>query len=585
MCIRDRYYDSQVGYFRQALDDLAYAYDEWAIKHLPADLPTSSDLIPYDAVVWSAPLDAPGYIGAQDAIAGYLAAGGRLLLSGQDVGFWDGGGALGYWSSYYRDYLKARYVRDDAPSRVLEGLEGGIFAGLTITITGPGGADNQRYPDEVTTADPDAATATLAYLEAGCGGLQVGTCLDYRAVYLAFGFEAINDRVARREVMKRALDWLASPSPTVGLELTPPSQMLVGPPGSIVTHTVRVRHMGQGGVTDTISLSLSDGSWVTQLSTSSLSLSPCTSDTVVVTVTVPLTAGWDVRDVITLTARSSLSPTLARMTTLVTKAPAPVLLVDDERWYNYEDRYEEALADGGFYYDYWRTGYVGGEPMLGSPPLVVLQRYPIVVWWTGYDWYKPVTLEEEAALATYLDGGGRLFFSSQDFLYHHFDAPFRREYLGVMNYTEDVTPTLASGVSADAVGDRLGPYPLSYPFLNWSDALVPAPGTAVSFREEERRPIALSRQGDSYRTVFFSFPFETLPETGRAEVMERVVGWLSWLGRSAFLLDREAVIPGDTLTYTLRIQNDGPGAVTAALSNTLPGGLWTSANGRSALTG
>jgi len=117
------YYDSQIGYFRQALDDLAYAYDEWPIKYLPDDVPMADDLTPYDVVVWSAPQDAPGYIGAQNAITGYLSAGGGLLLTGQDVGYWDGGGSLIGGSAYYQDYLKARYVSDDAPTRVLEGLE------------------------------------------------------------------------------------------------------------------------------------------------------------------------------------------------------------------------------------------------------------------------------------------------------------------------------------------------------------------------------------------------------------------------------------------------------------------------------
>jgi len=201
-----------------------------------------------------------------------------------------------------------------------------------------------------------------------------------------------------------------------------------------------------------------------------------------------------------------------------------------------------------------------------------LHRYPVVVWFTGYDWYAPVTAEEEAALTAYLDAGGRLFLSSQDFLYYHHDSPFSRDYLGVITYTEDVTPTLARGVPGDPVGDRLGPYSLDYPFRNWSDALVPAPDTAVSFRDQERRPIALARHrpGADYRTIFFSFPFETLPASGRPEVLGRAVGWLSWLGSSTFVADRDVVSGGDTLTYTVTLRNDGPKMVSTSLSNTLP---------------
>lgn len=564
------YYKSQIGYFRQALDDLAIAYDEWPIYRLPGDLPQAANLTPYDIVVWSAPEDALGYIGAESVITGYLSSGGRLLLSGQDIGFIDGGGG-GFWSAYYQDYLKARFVADDAPVRVLEGLGDEIFAGLTITIAGPGGADNQVWPDVIAVADPDAAAPVLTYREDGCGGIRVGTCLNYRVLYLSFGFEAINDRAARREVMERALSWLVSAPPALGLELTPTIQTRIGTPGTPVTHTLRLRHTGQGGITDTINLTLAGGTWASQLSAPALTLASCATATVIVTVTIPPDAPWDARDVVTLTARSSLSPTLVVSAVLTTKAPAPILLMDDDRWYDQEAKYEAALAEDGFAYDTWSTHSAALQQ--GSPPLEILQRYPIVVWFTGYDWYVPITADEEAALAAYLDGGGRLFLSAQDFLYYHYGEPFSRDYLGVLTYTEDVTPTLAAGAPENAIGDRLGPYPLTYPFRNWSDALEPLPGVAVAFRDQARQGIALARCGEvtpASKTVFLSFPFETLPETARPEVMERVVGWLSWLGGSTFSVNRSTVSGGETLTYTVVMRNDGPTTVTASLSNTLP---------------
>ena len=564
------YYESQAGYFHQALDDLAYAYDERTIKHLPDDTPTAADLSLYDVVLWSAPRDAPGYIGAQDTITGYLSAGGRLLLTGQDVGFWDGGGAIDYWNPYYQDYFKTRYVSDNAQASVLEGLGSDIFAGLTITIAGSGGADNQSFPDEIAVADSDAAASVLVYQEDGCGGVRVGTCLGYRVVYLSFGFEGINDRAARREVMSRALDWLAAPLPTVGLELAPASHVGIGLPGSVVTHALRVRHVGQGGVTDTISLSLDGASWATQLSAPSLSLAPCTSTTVVLSVTIPSTAIWDAFDTVTLTARSSLSPALALSAALTTKAPAPILLVDDDRWYEQQEKYQAAMAGADLPYDLWETAPPLEAWQDESPPLEVLRWYPIVMWWTGYDWYAPVTADEEESLAAYLDGGGRLFLSSQDYLYYHHGGDFGRDYLGVVGYSEDVTPTLALGVPENPIGDWLGPYSLGYPFSNWSDAVEPMPGTMVPFRDQRRRAIALAQQEASYRTVFFAFPFETLPEVDRPVVMERIVGWLSSLGGSAFSANRGAVSSGDMLTYTILLRNDGLASVTGSLSNTLP---------------
>jgi uncharacterized repeat protein (TIGR01451 family) len=564
------YYESEVGYFRQALDDLAYAYDEWPIRHLPDDVPTASDLTPYNIVIWTAPWDAPGYIGAQSAITGYLSSGGHLLLSGQDIGFLDGGGSGWLYAPYYTHYLKAYFSRDNAPTRNLEGVAGDIFAGLTLTITGAGGADNQVYPDVVGITDPDAAASVLHYYQSGCGGVRVGTCLDYRAIYLSFGFEAINDRVTRREVMERAIQWLETDPPEAALGVTPVAQIGVGSPGAIVTHTLRVRHLGQRGITDTVNLALNGASWDSQLSAAALTLAPCTSDTVVVTVTVPVSAAWDVQDVMTLTARSTLSPTLVQSAVITTKAPAPILLVDDDRWYDQAAKYKAALAESSLPYDYWYTGRAGDEPPQGSPPLGVVQLYPIVVWFTGYDWYAPVTDEEGETLAAYLDDGGRLFLSSQDFLYYNYEDLLSQSYLGVLTYTESATPTLAVGVPENPIGDRLEKHHLSYPFTNWSDTVVPVPGAGVPIRDQNRKAIGLARQDGGYRTVFFSFPFEVLPENVRPVVMERVVGWLSWLGRSTFASDRVAALPGDVLTYTAVLYNDGPVTVTASLSNTLP---------------
>jgi uncharacterized repeat protein (TIGR01451 family) len=565
------YYDSQAAYFHQALDDLAYAYDEWPIRQLPTDIPEASDLKPYDAVVWTAPQDAPGYIGAQDVITGYLSAGGRLFLSGQDVGFLDGGGLL-FYAPYYRDHLKAQFVHDNAGSWTLTGAPEELFAGVTITITGPGGADNQAYPDEIAVADPEAAAPVFFYEGNGCGGLRADTCLGYRVVYLSFGFEAINDRQDRREVMWRTLKWLTADPPVNGLKVIPHTQVQVGPPGDVVTHTLRVRHIGEGGSTDTITLSLNGGSWPSELSASSLTLSPCTSATVVATVTVPSSAAWDARDVMTVTARSTLSPNLSRTAVITTKAPAPVLLVDDDLFYEQREKYEAALNEAGIPYDSWQTCPATGSCAENTPPPETLRWYPVVVWWTGFDWYKPVRADQIPVLQNYLDTGGRLFLSSQDYLYYHHDKSFSRDYLGVLSYTESTLPIVARGTPENLIGSELGPWELIYPFENLADGVEPMPGTAVPFRDEAWRGIGLARRDGDYATAFFAFPFEALPDEARPVAMRQAVGWLSWLGSSTFTAIPPSVPSngGEVITYTAVLHNDGPQAFTASFSNTLP---------------
>lgn len=564
-------YGSELPYFRQALDDLTFAYDEWPIRYLPDDVPHASNLTSYDVVIWSAPRDAPGYIGAEDAIAGYLSDGGRLLLTGQDVGYLDGGG----WDSrpYYRDYLKARLVRDSSETWLLDGVRGDIYEGLALTITGAGGADNQAFPDEIAVADPDSAAAVLMYEDDGCGAIRVGTCLDYRIVYLSFGFEAIADRAARTEVMDRTLNWLASDPPAVGLEVTPASHTAIGLPGETVTHAVRVRHTGLGGITDTMTLSVAGAEWPTRVAPEVIPLAPCEFLNAVVTVTIPASASWDARDVVTLTAGSTLSSTLVQTAVLTSKAPAPVLLVDDDRFFEQSDKYEAALSDAGLAFDSWRTCPATGWCRDDSPPLRQLLRYPIVVWWTGYDWYQPVTTEELATLDEYLDAGGRLFLSSQDYLYHHGEDSFTHRYLGVLTYTEHVTVTSVGGVPEHPVSDGLGPYELAYPFPEETDSVHPAQGSAVLFRDQAGRGVGLNTRTSDGATVFLAFPFESLPEAARAKVAQQAIGWLSWLGGSRFSSSTGSVVTGGRISYTLWLRNDGPVAITASLSNTLPGEL------------
>ncbi|MGQ9709993.1 MAG: S8 family serine peptidase [Anaerolineae bacterium] len=568
------YYGSQIAYYRQALDDLALAYDEWTVRHPPDDTPTADLLAPYDGVIWSAPWDSPGTIGAQRAITEYLSSGGRLLISGQDVGFLDAG------SPYYERYLRSRLVTDNSGIHRLDGLPDGPFAGVSVVIAGPGGADNQEFPDVVETADPDAAVPVLAYQGDGYGGIGTGICLPYRSLYLSFGFEAITDRDVRREVMRRALDWLMAPAPEAALDIRPSVHTGIGLPGTVITHELRVRNIGRGGIEVVPTVEGAD--WPIHLSASYLSLPSCTSATLTVSVTVPVTAPWDARDVITLTFRSGLSPSLTATAILTTKAPAPVLLVDDDRWYEQREKYEAALDGAGIPYDLWETHAALGSSGQGEPPVEVLSRYPVVVWWTGYDWYEPVTTAEEQALVEYLDGGGRLFLTAQDFLYYHAGGPLQ-SYLGVLTYTEDVTPTVAAVVSENPAGleEACGAgrqsclLPLTYPYRNWSDGLTPAPGTAVLLRNGDRHAIALTRREGSRATVFFSFPWETLPEEARPGVLQQVVGYLSWLGGSSFRADRGAAASGATVTYTLHLVNDGPVPVTAAVSTTFPADLGT----------
>jgi uncharacterized repeat protein (TIGR01451 family) len=297
-----------------------------------------------------------------------------------------------------------------------------------------------------------------------------------------------------------------------------------------------------------------------------------------ITVTIPPSATWNTQDTLTLTAQSTLSPALSYTATVTNKVPAPILLVDDDRFFEQRDKYETALGAIGIPYDFWQTCPATGWCRENSPPLDVLRWYPIVVWWTGYDWYQPIQADQLATLQAYLDEGGRLYLSSQDFLYIHHTSPFSNEYLGVSRYTEETQPELARGIHQAPIDKGLGPWPLVYPFENLSDAIEPMPGTIVSLRDEWERGIELAHRGPRtplprHAVVFGAFPFEALPEDAHPVMLQQTVGWLSWLGDSTFAADRETASSGETITYTAVLYNDGLESITASFSNTIPSRL------------
>jgi uncharacterized repeat protein (TIGR01451 family) len=566
------YYDSQIGYYQAALDTLNYLYDTHTIKHLPDDVPTIADVSSYDLVMWSAPSDAPGYIGASAVITSFLESGGRLLLSGQDIGFWDGGGLGLAFSNYFRDYLYATLIADNAATRQVIGRSGDIFDGLDFSIEGGDGADNQVYADVVAPYEPDYASPMLDYQDDGSAGLRVGLCRPYRVLYLSFGFEGIDNAATRQEVMRRAIDWLVSPHQAWGAELAPQTQFSqIALPSKTVTHVLRLRNTGETQPADTYDVTTESAKgWAHTLSGNTFPLLSCLTATLTLTVQVPPTAGWDETEVITLTARSRGDPDVTASVVLTSKTPAPILLVDDDRWYEQENHYVTALQARGYRHDVWDVqtrGWIG-------PPADTLSLYPIVLWYTAYDWYSPLSIAEEARLMHYLDGGGRLFFSSQDYLYISGLTSLGRDYFGLADYTDDLISTVATGINGSPIGDRLGPFPLDYPFPNWSDVLEPAQTEDAAIKGQHHQVIGLSHADRNHKTVFFSFPFETLDGEAQEAVMERIVGWLSWMGESVFEVDKALAADGQTLTYTLQLRNDDLDDVAlVAMTNTLPTSL------------
>ena len=230
----------------------------------------------------------------------------------------------------------------------------------------------------------------------------------------------------------------------------------------------------------------------------------------------------------------------------------------------------DSLAANGFQFDYWDVGE--GNPE-GAPPLAVLQRYPMVIWFNGYDWFNPLTTAEEERLQTYLDGGGRLILTSQEYLFNlpdHAPSPFAQTYLGVYTHSEVLSSTLAVGVPGNPVGDQLGPYPLVFPlgYQNWTDTITPTAQASRALLSQDGLANAVTHSGgltETWHTAFFSFGLELLDPPDMAELMRRAVGWLSWLGASTVAAGVEMAADNQIIPYTAVLRNDGPADIQSAV--------------------
>ena len=206
------------GYYFQSLDSLGMPFEYWS--HMAQGTPVGI-LDQFSTVVWLCEWTFPSLNGADRAELGaYLDGGGKLFLSGQDIG-WDmcdtesdfdreylrSGGASKVW---YETYLHATYIADDASPGVhpvaVTGVAGSpIGDGLAFDVYQPGRSSDQQFPSEI--APRAGAEGLFQYPNGGYGAIS-WTSGSTKLVNFGFGYEAIMDEGARFTVMDRVLSWL-----------------------------------------------------------------------------------------------------------------------------------------------------------------------------------------------------------------------------------------------------------------------------------------------------------------------------------------------------------------------------------------
>ncbi|MCX8173122.1 MAG: S8 family serine peptidase [Thermoplasmata archaeon] len=246
--------------------------------------------------------------------------------------------------------------------------------------------------------------------------------------------------------------------------------------------------------------------------------------------------------------------------TFTTSSPATILLVDDDLGANYEVYFTKPLTLAGYSFDVWDV-YVDG-----SPGIDTLNQYEVVIWTTGDDWYSTLSASDEANLGEYLDGGGKLFLSSQDYLYDAGLTSFGMDYLHIGAYDDDYGATYVVGVSGDPISGGLGTVRLLYPYWDFTDHVEPDATAFTVFKSNYGYPCAIRYEDpDGFRTVFFGFPFEAISNqniTNGTVVIDRIIKWLNPpqqhdLVATSLATNRSWSQPGESVTITAKVKNKG----------------------------
>jgi len=213
-----RQLDNQKDYLRLHADALA-RHGEFSLGF---DAATNEavvlgrvQLAPYRVVDWAcgeeSTEDETFSAAEQALVAAYLAQGGRLLVTGAEVG-WDleaRGSAPD--RAFYNGPLGARHVSDDAGTHGFAPTASGIFAGLPPGAfdDGTGGTYDVDYPD--TMAPADAASSLCLVYTGGAGAAVQRVVGDSRVVNLGFPLETVTDAGLRAALAARALRFLLAP--------------------------------------------------------------------------------------------------------------------------------------------------------------------------------------------------------------------------------------------------------------------------------------------------------------------------------------------------------------------------------------
>lgn len=195
-------------YIAAALDETEYTYGVWSVTMADID-----DAIQADKMAWVTGEREPALdVDEISFLRNYILNGGSLFISGQNIGEYLVEKDYYQDTQFYRMYLNAVLKGTDSELLSLEGVEGDpVSDGLSFSLNGDDSAGNQISPSYIKAADPERGSEILSYSDDRFGAVRTLNPLQRGSVvYLAFGFEGIDDAASRRALLENSLEWYST---------------------------------------------------------------------------------------------------------------------------------------------------------------------------------------------------------------------------------------------------------------------------------------------------------------------------------------------------------------------------------------
>lgn len=193
-------------YFKEAFDSIGVTFTNFEQSYLG---PLSAEILNqnYKAIFWSVGWGFPAFVESDISfLKTYLDGGGKLFISGQDIG-WDvfdptGSSTFQFAKDFYNNYLDATYLEDNSGITSMEGIAGTLGDGLNFTVSPVAG---NNYP-EVISSFSGNGTLFLKYSGSTKYGAISYVSGGFMTVYLGIGLEQISTVISRRVLISKVLD-------------------------------------------------------------------------------------------------------------------------------------------------------------------------------------------------------------------------------------------------------------------------------------------------------------------------------------------------------------------------------------------